>query len=108
MREPGSMCASLDVALEADEAFATLIDELASALRRHGMRVEARADGRVLDGQTEVGRVVAWEDGVHATMEWRPASWQTDGVAAIELRVAPLDRGARLTIELRGLEPLVG
>ncbi len=98
----GGMRLSIDVPLEPSAAFDTLVEELAAALGRQGIRFEAGPNGRVTQGAAEVGRVTAWEPGARILLEWRPAAWDPEDVTGIELRFDPADGGARLTMEHRG------
>ncbi len=100
--------ASIDVALEPSVAFDVLVEELASALARVGIRFEAGAEGRVAEGAVEVGRVVSWERGRRIVVQWHQADWQPDETTEVELRFEPGRDATRVTIEHRGWGRLLG
>ncbi len=100
--------ASIDLALPPAAAFALLVEELASALARLGMRFEPGPGGRVAEGAFEVGRVVTWEPGRGLALEWRHASWNPGVVTEMRLRLEPAEGGAKATLEHRGWEAAIG
>lgn len=99
---------SMQSALAPEAAFQALMEELALALDRVGMRFDLGPDGRVTQGEFEVGRVVEWTPGQHARLRWRPASWQPELETEVALRVEPDGAGARITLEQRGWGALIG
>jgi SAM-dependent methyltransferase len=104
----GTVRVSVDVGMEPAAAFAALLEGLADGLARRGLRFEGGPQGRVLQGEAEVGRVLAWQPGERAALAWRPAPWRPGDVAEMELRAEPAQGGARLTLEQRGLDAVVG
>lgn len=103
-----TVSAAIELALPAGAAFAALVEELASALARSGLRFEPGPGGRLLAGEVEVGRVATWEPGRHLTLAWRPADWSPEERTEVELRVEPAGDGSRATLEHRGWGRLVG
>ena len=106
-----SLRLSTTVPLDVHAAFDALADELALALARRGLRFEPGPEGRVLEGEQEVGRVLEWEPrgtAPRARLEWRGASWQADAVAQVVLRVDPAFDAATLCLELSGLDAALG
>jgi SAM-dependent methyltransferase len=99
---------SIDLGLPPGDAFDLLVAELATALARDGLRFEPGPDGRVVEGETTVGRVVAWDPGERLVLEWRAADWQPDEVTEVALEVAATNAGARVTLVHRGWGQLVG
>jgi len=99
--------ASLEVDLEPSDAFSVLVEELAAGLARRGIRFEPGEQGRVTEGEAEVGRVVAWTPGELVALEWRPADWRPDEATRMELRFEPGDGGTRVTLEHSGWERLI-
>ncbi|HEX8732729.1 MAG TPA: methyltransferase domain-containing protein [Ktedonobacterales bacterium] len=99
---------SMESALAPAEAFATLIDELTSALDRAGLEFTPGPDGRVTEGVFEVGRVTEWTAGERVRLQWRQADWAPDALSEVELRVEPLGEGARITLAHRGWGALIG
>jgi len=100
--------ASIEVALEPGAAFAALVDELALALRRRGIRFEPGPDGRVVEGEHVVGTVVSWRPGERIALAWRPADWSPDEATEVELRFEPGVGGTTVILEHRGWGRLVG
>ncbi len=99
---------SMESTLAPDMVFETLVDELPTALDRVGLRFEPGKDGRITQGDIEVGRVVEWVPGQRVRLQWRPADWQPDVVTEVELRVEPSGHGARVTLAHRGWGALIG
>ncbi|HLX56487.1 MAG TPA: methyltransferase domain-containing protein, partial [Ktedonobacteraceae bacterium] len=83
-------------------------EELATALVQRGMRLEAGPNGRVLQGELEVGRVVNWKPGELIGLQWRQADWKTEELTNVELRLEPVNGGTRVTLEHRGWGGLIG
>jgi SAM-dependent methyltransferase len=76
----------ISIALDA-VALPELLEELTATLERAGANVEM------------------WvRDADHAVLAWRPASWEPDETAELELRA----EGSHVVIELRGLEGVLG
>lgn len=105
---PSTVHAGIELALEPPVAFDALVEELAAALARLGIRLERGPGGRVVEGEVEVGQVVAWEPAERILIEWRQADWAPDEVTAVELRFEPAKGGTNLTLEHRGWGRLVG
>jgi SAM-dependent methyltransferase len=99
---------SIIAVLDPSAAFDVFVEELSGALARAGIRFEAGPDGRVIEGGTEVGRVVSWERGDRFLLQWRPASWEPAEVTEVEVRLEPVDAGTRVTLEHRGWGRLIG
>ena len=99
--------ASIDLALEPAAAFDVLVEELANALVRSGIRFEPGPGGRVAEGAFEVGRVLTWEPGRGVALEWRHASWNPGVVTEMRLRLEPTDGGTRATLEHRGWDAVI-
>lgn len=106
--EPGAVRVSADVALEPAAAFDVLLEELVASLSWRGIRFDPGPDGRLSQDDAVVGRVVSWEPGARAVLEWRPESWEPDRVTRLEIRVEALDGVSRVTVEQRGWEAVVG
>jgi SAM-dependent methyltransferase len=100
--------ASIDLALESAQAFDLLVEELATALVRLGIRFDPGPGGRVAEGAFEVGKVVEWEPGRGLALEWRHASWSPGVVTEMRLRLEPHDGGTRATLEHRGWDAAIG
>lgn len=101
--DQGSVRVSVDVAVEPSAAFDALLDELAIALRHHGIAFEPGPAGRLTHADREVGTLTAWQPGERIVIAWRPAPWEPDRVTELELRVEPIDGGARINVHHRGL-----
>jgi SAM-dependent methyltransferase len=85
-----------------------VIQELVDALARLGITLEPGKDGRVVEGNVPVGRVVAWRPGERVVLEWRPADWAPGEVTGVELRFEPTSGGTRVELEHRGWGGLIG
>jgi ubiquinone/menaquinone biosynthesis C-methylase UbiE len=106
--DEGTIGLGIDLALAPAAAFDLIIEELAAALARAGIGFAPGPNGRVTEGEFEVGRVVAWEPGERALIEWQPAEWQPGETTAVELRLEPVAGGTRATMEHRGWGRLIG
>ena len=100
--------ATIEIAIDPSAAFEVFLDELALSLRRLGIGFEAGANGRVMQGSVEVGRVISWTPGESIKLQWRPADWQPQETTEVELRFEPIDDGTRITLEHRGWGRLLG
>lgn len=98
---------SVDAAVEPSAAFDAVLDELATALGRHGIAFEPGPAGRLTQADREVGAVTTWQPGERVVLAWRPAPWEPDLVTELELRVEPVDGGARVSVDHRGLSGLL-
>lgn len=94
--------AEVEVALEPAEAFGIVADELPRSLAQRGVELELHADGSAREGESEVGRVTAWEPEREVALEWSPAPWQPDEKVEVVLTFAPAGAGTAIAIELRG------
>src|SRR5579863_2178207 len=103
-----TMCVSMDIALASTEAFNVFIDELAIALAQEGMSLEAGPNGRVTEGELEVGRVDAWEPGELIRLQWLLIGWPDEEMTDIEVRFELIDGGTRVTLEHRGWGGQIG
>lgn len=99
---------SMESALAPAAAFATLIEELVSALDRAGLRFEPGPDGRVTQGAFVVGYVTEWAPRERVRLQWRQANWQPEILTEVELRVEPAGEGARITLAHHGWDALIG
>ena len=89
----------IDLRLDPSAAFDTLVGELSTALSDFGMQFEPGAQGRIMEGETEVGRVTSWQLNEKIALEWHSADWQPSEVTAVELRFEPVESGTRVTLE---------
>jgi SAM-dependent methyltransferase len=99
---------TVDVSLEPATAFGLLVEEVALALARWGMRFDAGAGGQVFEADVPIGTVTAWEVPRGFALEWRGASWNPDAVVEVRLTLEPAPGGTRATLEQRGFETLIG
>lgn len=99
---------SIEIALAPAVAFDVLIEELATALVQRGMSLEAGTNGRVIQGELEVGRVVEWLPGERVVLQWHQADWKTEELTDVEVRLEPVDGSTRVTLEHRGWGGLIG
>lgn len=99
---------SMDIALASTEAFYMFIDELATALAQGGMSLEAGPNGRVTEGELEVGRVASWEPGELIRLQWRLVGWPDEEMAGFEMRFEPVDGGTRVILEHSGWGGQIG
>src|SRR5260370_19199336 len=72
------------------------------------MSFEAGTNGRVVQGELEVGGVVSWKLGERVVLQWHQADWKTEELTEVELRLEPADGGRRVTLEHRGWGGLIG
>jgi len=99
---------SIDLALTPAAAFDVLVEELATALARLGIRFEPGPGGRVTEGAVELGKVLTWEPAKGFALEWRHATWNPGVVTEMRLRLEPADAGSKATFEHRGWDAAIG
>src|SRR5712691_4987184 len=80
-----AMEATIAVELVAEGALEDFLDELAMSLAKAGLQFVPGPDGRITEGETEVGRVVVWEP-ERVVVEWHGADWAPDDVTEVEIR----------------------
>lgn len=93
---------SIDLPLEPLKAFDVLIEELAAALARTEVSFEPGANGRVIQGDFEAGRILSWKPGEKILLQWRQADWEPEETTEVEWQFQPIDGGTRVTLEHRG------
>lgn len=99
---------SMDIALEPTRAFDVFIEELSTALVQAGMRLETGTNGRVFQGDLEVGRIVEWQPGELIRLQWHQADWKTEELTEVEMRFEPVDGGTRVALSHRAWGGLIG
>ena len=99
---------SVDLRLDRSSAFEAVVEELSTALSRLGMQFQPGADGRVMEGVVEVGRVVRWQPPEEIVLEWHAADWQPAEVTSLGLRFEPVGDGTRVTLEHQEWGNLLG
>jgi SAM-dependent methyltransferase len=99
---------SSDLTLAPEAAFDVLVGELVAALAQNGMDMVAGTNGRIAEGEFEVGRIAAWKPGELIQLQWHPADWQTEEVTEVEMRFEPIAGGTRVTVEHRDWGGLIG
>lgn len=98
----------VDLKLKLTPAFEVLVEELSMALHRRGMQFQTGPGGRLMEGVTEVGRVIRWQPPEEIVLEWHAAPWQPSEVTQQRLLFEPIEDGTRVTLEILGWEKLVG
>jgi ubiquinone/menaquinone biosynthesis C-methylase UbiE len=103
-----SIRTSIDLKLDPAAAFNAFADDLTSALRRLGIELQPRVDGRVTVGQVEVGHVVRWQPSEEIFLEWLGEDWQPTKIATIRLRFERIQDGTCVTLEREDPDNLFG
>jgi SAM-dependent methyltransferase len=104
----GTVRVQVDVALAPQATFDAAVDELRLALARDRLHLDARADGRVVAGGRDVGRVTSWQPGALVEFEWQPASWSPELKTTVRLTCEPIEGGTRVALEQRGWDRALG
>ena len=99
---------SIEIALAPAMTFDVLIEELATALVQREMSFEADPNGRVVQGELEVGRVVEWLPGELIRLQWQQADWKAEEVTEVEFRLEPVEGRTLLSLSHRGWGGLIG
>jgi len=100
--------ASVDLSLDPSSAFEAMVEEISSGLSRLGMQLQPGADGRVMEGTTEVGKVVRWRPPEEIAIEWHAMDWDPASATLLELKFEPLKDGTRVTVGNQGWGNLLG
>jgi SAM-dependent methyltransferase len=90
------------------ESFEVFIEELAVALTQGGMAFETGTNGRISEGEFEVGRVISWIPGELIQLQWHQADWEPGEMTNVEMRFEPMSGGTRLTLKHSGWGRLIG
>ncbi len=96
-----TVSASIDIALAPTEVFNVFVDELTTALHQAGMDMEASPDGKIVQDDFEVGRVIAWQPGALVRLQWHQANWNPGELTEVEIRLERIGGGTRVTIAHR-------
>ena len=99
---------SMDIALVPTRAFEVFVEELTTSLRQAGMGLEAGPNGRVVQGELEVGHVVEWRPASLIRLQWQQADWKPEEVTEVEVRLELVDGGTRVTLSHHGWGGLIG
>jgi SAM-dependent methyltransferase len=99
---------SVDLRLDPSAAFEAFVEELSTVLARLGMQFQPGADGRVMEGVLEVGRVARWQPPEEIVLEWRAADWEPAEITSLGLRFEAFEDGTRVTLEQREWGNLLG
>ena len=98
----------IELALEPIVVFDVFIEELSVALTQRGLSFEVGANGRITEGEFEVGGVIAWKPGELIRLQWHQADWEIEEVTTVEMRFESVNGGTRVTLEHRGWGGLIG
>lgn len=102
-----SVRVNVDFALNPTAAFDAFIEELVTALSVAGLRFEVGPNGRILQGETELGHVVSWLPGKSVVFEWWRPDWKANASSKVEFRFEPTSNGTRVKVEVLGWEGLL-
>ena len=100
--------ASIELPLERAHAFEVLVEDLASALLRSGIRLEPGPNGRLTEGSAVVGDITAWLPGERIAFRWRRPDWHPGEPTEVELRLEPADQGTTVVLEHHGWGDPIG
>ncbi len=101
-REPTSLIARIEVAIASARAFDLVIEQLRDSLAGRGIHLQPGPDRPLLEGTTEIGRIVEWVPGVRIRIEWHPASWEPGLHTEMGIAFHPSARGTIIECEHRG------
>ncbi|HTY87411.1 MAG TPA: methyltransferase domain-containing protein [Candidatus Acidoferrum sp.] len=99
---------SIDLGMAPREAFDAIVQELAMALERQGIRFQPGPEGQVVQRDFNIGGVRAWKPGEHFALEWKLAAWEPSEVTEIEFVFESIAAGTRVTINHQGWGKLIG
>jgi uncharacterized protein YndB with AHSA1/START domain len=120
-RSSPSMSAQVFVEAWPEEAFRTFVEEVGFGLRQAAiqpergryLRFNQDLGGRFVEVHdavaatgVELGRVTAWEPGVHLAFGWRQPDWPEGVSTEVDVRFAPVFDGTLLSVEHAGFERL--
>ncbi len=99
---------SIEVDLAPSVACEHFVDELSNGLAALGMQLEQGPNGRIIEGNMEVGRVLSWHPEKRISLEWHQADWKPEEMTRVELSFERIKGGTRVTIEHRKWGGLIG
>lgn len=99
---------SLDVSLTLSQAFDTLVEELALALRDRGIEFSRSSDGKIVQGSVEVGVVQEWTPGKRISILWRPKTWDAGANSKLRITFEPTIGGTTITVDHEGWAEVIG
>ncbi len=93
--------------MPASQVFASLVEELSTALGGARLTLEPKEGGRLLEvgdegTPVEVARIVRWDPGEGISFLWHPPEWVGKESSEVEVRLVPELGGTRVTVEHRG------
>ena len=113
MRPTDRVSVTTVVAADAATAFALFTTEIDAWWRRDSRHQLGPSEGRLrfeggrlLQGDFEVGKVLAWEPGARLAFEWRNQAFAPGERTEVEIRFEPEKAGTRLTLVHRGWDSL--
>jgi ubiquinone/menaquinone biosynthesis C-methylase UbiE len=105
----GIVRVSATVSLKPEEAFDEFVDELKTALRYRGMSLDSPSiDGKIMEGNTEVGIVREARLGERLSIVWRPKSWEKNVASQLTVTFSRNDNGTEIAVEQRGWDQVLG
>ncbi len=84
------------------QVFTRVTDQMTDGLRRRGVRLEPRSGGRVAEGETDFGRVIAWLPGREVVVEVRPVSWAKSPTVTVRVALSPRADGTMVSLSVDG------
>ncbi len=90
---------SCELDMEPGAAFELFLDELSLALSRLGMTLEPGPEGRLLEREVAIARVVQWNPPHEFVLEWIAAQWQSPHRLELRARFEPSAAGTMVALE---------
>jgi ubiquinone/menaquinone biosynthesis C-methylase UbiE/uncharacterized protein YndB with AHSA1/START domain len=91
-----------------EQAFDVLTEELGLALEAHGLNLDARADGAIVEGTSRVGSIQEWSPGKRISFTWRAKTWEQAEPTNILVALEDHGGGTRVTIEVHDWGSVLG
>ena len=92
---------AVDLDVDPTSAFTVFTEALIASLQRQDMRLESVSNGRILEGDAEVGHVSAWQPGERVLLSWESPVWMDQGAKDVEIGFEAVDGRTHVTLEQR-------
>lgn len=106
-RSRNSFSSRFKIGIPSSDAFELFANDLSGELHRRQIYLERTKGGKVLEGDKEIGRVLAWEPGKRLSLRLRSARWKDGGLTTIVFTFKSEGNESIITMRVSGMEALL-